>query len=99
MGKRPPHIVVTTPELLYILLSSESGRAMLKTTRAVIVDEIHALAPNKRGSHLASRSSGYRPSAGAVCRGSDSQRPRSRSKRSRISWSVRTQEANLLPIA
>ena len=53
MGKRPPHIVVTTPELLYILLSSESGRAMLKTTRAVIVDEIHALAPNKRGSHLA----------------------------------------------
>ena len=53
MGKRPPHIVVTTPESLYILLSSESGRAMLKTTRAVIVDEIHALAPNKRGSHLA----------------------------------------------
>ena len=53
MGKRPPHIVVTTPELLYILLSSESGRAMLQTTRAVIVDEIHALAPNKRGSHLA----------------------------------------------
>ena len=53
MGKRPPHIVVTTPESLYILLSSESGRAMLQTTRAVIVDEIHALAPNKRGSHLA----------------------------------------------
>jgi len=53
MGKRPPHIVVTTPESLYILLGSESGRAMLQTTRAVIVDEIHALAPNKRGSHLA----------------------------------------------
>jgi len=53
MGKRPPHIVVTTPESLYILLSSESGRAMLATTRSVIVDEIHALAPNKRGSHLA----------------------------------------------
>ena len=53
MSKVPPHIVVTTPELLYILLGSESGRAMLKTTRAVIVDEIHALAPNKRGSHLA----------------------------------------------
>jgi ATP-dependent Lhr-like helicase len=45
--------VVTTPESLYILLGSESGRAMLKTTRTVIVDEIHALAPNKRGSHLA----------------------------------------------
>src|SRR6476646_9402251 len=52
-AKKPPHIVVTTPESLYILLGSESGRAMLKTTRTVIVDEIHALAPNKRGSHLA----------------------------------------------
>ena len=53
MRKRPPHIVVTTPESLYILLGSESGRRMLTTTRTVIVDEIHALAANKRGSHLA----------------------------------------------
>ena len=53
MRRRPPHIVVTTPESLYIMLGSESGRAMLKTTRTVIVDEIHAVAPNKRGSHLA----------------------------------------------
>src|SRR5689334_5567313 len=53
MRKRPPHIVVTTPESLYVLLGSESGRAMLGTTRTIIVDEIHALAPNKRGSHLA----------------------------------------------
>jgi ATP-dependent helicase Lhr and Lhr-like helicase len=53
MRRQPPHIVVTTPESLYILLGSDSGRAMLKTTRTVIVDEIHALAPNKRGSHLA----------------------------------------------
>jgi ATP-dependent helicase Lhr and Lhr-like helicase len=53
MRRRPPHIVVTTPESLYILLGSESGRRMLKTTRTVIVDEIHALAPNKRGAHLA----------------------------------------------
>jgi ATP-dependent Lhr-like helicase len=53
MRRRPPHIVVTTPESLYILLGSESGRAMLATTRTVIIDEIHALAPNKRGSHLA----------------------------------------------
>ena len=52
-ARRPPHIVVTTPESLYILLGSESGRDMLATTRTVIVDEIHALAPNKRGSHLA----------------------------------------------
>ncbi len=53
MRKRPPHIVVTTPESLYILLTSASGRKMLTTTRTVIVDEIHALAPNKRGAHLA----------------------------------------------
>jgi ATP-dependent helicase Lhr and Lhr-like helicase len=53
MRRRPPHIVVTTPESLYILLGSESGRKMLATTRSVIVDEIHALAPSKRGSHLA----------------------------------------------
>jgi ATP-dependent Lhr-like helicase len=52
MGRTPPHIVVTTPESLYILLGSDSGRKMLATTRTVIVDEIHALAPNKRGSHL-----------------------------------------------
>ena len=53
MRRHPPHIVVTTPESLYILLGSTSGRAMLATTRSVIVDEIHAIAPNKRGSHLA----------------------------------------------
>src|SRR5262252_9825675 len=53
MRKRPPHIVVTTPESLYVLLGSESGRKMLSTTRTVIVDEIHALAGNKPGSHLA----------------------------------------------
>src|SRR5437660_7799830 len=53
MRRRPPHVIVTTPESLYILLGSQSGRAMLATTRTVIVDEIHALAPNKRGSHLA----------------------------------------------
>src|SRR5438105_10475403 len=52
MRRRPPHIVVTTPESLYILLGSESGRAMLATTRTVIVDEVHAVAPNKRGTHL-----------------------------------------------
>ncbi|WP_347262576.1 DEAD/DEAH box helicase, partial [Rudaea sp.] len=53
MKRRAPHIVVTTPESLYILLGSDSGRAMLATTRSVIVDEIHALAPSKRGAHLA----------------------------------------------
>lgn len=53
MIKKPPHIVVTTPESLYLLLTSESGRTLLRTLKTVIVDEIHALAPNKRGSHLA----------------------------------------------
>ena len=53
MQRRPPHILVTTPESLYILLGSVSGRTMLATTRSVIVDEIHAMAPSKRGAHLA----------------------------------------------
>ena len=44
MRKRPPHILVTTPESLYILLTSDSGRETLKTVRTVIIDEIHALA-------------------------------------------------------
>src|SRR5438128_1338737 len=53
MRRTPPHILVTTPESLYILLGSESGRQILSKARSVIVDEIHAVAPNKRGSHLA----------------------------------------------
>ena len=51
--KRPPHILVTTPESLFILLTSRSGRELLVDTGTVIVDEIHALAQSKRGSHLA----------------------------------------------
>jgi len=53
MRKSPPHILVTTPESLYLLLTSDSGRQMLASTRSVIVDEIHALAGSKRGAHLA----------------------------------------------
>ncbi len=52
MRQTPPHILVTTPESLFILLTSDSGRDMLKSVRTVIVDEIHALATNKRGTHL-----------------------------------------------
>ncbi len=52
MKRYPPHILVTTPESLYLLLTSQSGRDMLGTVRSVIVDEIHALAGNKRGAHL-----------------------------------------------
>ena len=53
MRRQPPHILVTTPESLYILLTSEGGRAMLRSVGTVIVDEIHALAGHKRGAHLA----------------------------------------------
>jgi ATP-dependent Lhr-like helicase len=53
MLRKPPHILVTTPESLYILLTSAGGRDMLRTVKTVIVDEIHAIARDKRGSHLA----------------------------------------------
>ena len=52
MRRTPPHILVTTPESLYLLLTSASGREMLTTVRTVIVDEIHAVAQTKRGAHL-----------------------------------------------
>ena len=52
MIKRPPHILVTTPESLFILLTAERSRAFLKTTKAIIIDEIHAMADDKRGAHL-----------------------------------------------
>src|SRR5207237_1267199 len=48
MVKAPPHVLVTTPESLYVLLTSESGRRMLSTVRTAIVDEIHAVARDKR---------------------------------------------------
>ena len=53
MLKTPPHILVTTPESLYILLTAEKSRAHLRRVHTVIVDEIHAVADDKRGSHLA----------------------------------------------
>ncbi len=51
--KNPPHILVTTPESLYLLLTSDSGRGMLRTARTVILDEIHAVVDDRRGAHLA----------------------------------------------
>src|SRR5881409_2427856 len=53
MVKRPPHILVTTPESLYLLLTAERSREMLRTARVVIVDEIHAVLESRRGAHLA----------------------------------------------
>ncbi len=52
MRRKAPHILVTTPESLFILLTAKSGREMLRNVRSVIVDEIHSLAGNKRGAHL-----------------------------------------------
>ena len=52
MLKHPPDILITTPESLYLLLTAERSRAMLRSVRTVIMDEIHAVAGNKRGSHL-----------------------------------------------
>ena len=51
--RRPPHVLITTPESLYLLLTSAGGRAILGGVETVIVDEIHALVGNKRGAHLA----------------------------------------------
>ena len=53
IAKNPPHLLVTTPESFYLLLTSVSGRKTLATVRTLIVDEIHALIGNRRGSHLA----------------------------------------------
>jgi ATP-dependent helicase Lhr and Lhr-like helicase len=53
LAKRPPHILVTTPESLFILLTTEKGRAALGRVRTIIIDEIHAIAGDKRGAHLA----------------------------------------------
>ena len=53
MLRRPPDFLITTPESLYLLVTAEKSRSMLATARTVIVDEIHAVAGNKRGSHLA----------------------------------------------
>src|SRR5262249_26959154 len=53
MLRTPPHILVTTPESLYLLLTAERNRALLRTVRTVIVDEIHAVIGTRRGAHLA----------------------------------------------
>src|SRR5262249_16897040 len=51
--KKPPHILVTTPQSLYLLLTSDPGRRMLHTARPLILDEIHAVADDRRGAHVA----------------------------------------------
>jgi ATP-dependent Lhr-like helicase len=69
-AKRPPHVWITTPESLYILLTSESGRRGLAGARTLILDEIHAVADDKRGSHLALSVERLEALAGASTEGS-----------------------------
>ena len=52
MIKTPPHILITTPESLYLMLTSQSGQKILRTAKAIIIDELHALIESKRGAHL-----------------------------------------------
>lgn len=52
MVRRPPHILITTPESLYLMLTAKSGRQVLQTAQAVIIDELHAMIDTKRGAHL-----------------------------------------------
>ena len=52
MARRPPHILITTPESLFLMLTSRSGQHVLRTARAVILDELHAMIDTKRGAHL-----------------------------------------------
>jgi len=52
MAKKPPHILITTPESLYLLLTSKSGQQMLRTAKSIIIDELHAMLDTKRGAHM-----------------------------------------------
>ena len=72
MLRTPPHILVTTPESLYLLVTAERSREMLRTVRAVIVDEIHAVIGTRRGAHLALTLERLE----AACAGQGSARPR-----------------------
>ena len=88
MLRRPPDILITTPESLYLLLTSQA-RETLRGVRWVIVDEIHALAATKRGAHLRSRSSGSSSSPTRRRSGSACRRRSARSRRSRASSAAR----------
>jgi len=82
MLRKPPHILVTTPESFYLLLTSGSGRGVLGTVRTVIVDEIHAVAATSAARTWRSRSSGWMRSVGIDACGSASPRPSGPSRRS-----------------
>jgi ATP-dependent Lhr-like helicase len=87
MLRTPPHILVTTPESLYLLLTAERSREMLRTARTIIVDEIHAVIGTRRGAHLALSLERLQQLPGSRCCGSVCRRRRSRSKKSGSFWS------------
>ena len=87
--RRPPHILATTPESFYLLLTSKGGRKLLANVRTLIVDEIHALAGNRRGSHLALSMERLAALVKARCNESGCRRRKSRLRRSRDFWSER----------
>jgi hypothetical protein len=89
MVRHPPDILITTPESLYLMLTSQA-REIFEGAEQVIVDEIHAVAQTKRGRTSRSRSSGSPSRRGATCSGSGCRRRRTRSRRSGASWSGRS---------
>ena len=94
MLRTPPHILVTTPESLYLLLTSERSRQMLRTVRTVIVDEIHAVIGTRRGAHLALIARAAAPRwPSSRCSASGCRRRRSRSRRWRASSPPATRPA------
>ena len=96
MRKTPPDILITTPESLYLMISS-GAREILTGVEAVIVDEIHAVAPSKRGSHLALTPGAARPPRRASPRsGSGSRPPSGRWSGSASSWSAAGRECEIV---
>ena len=90
MVKHPPDVLITTPESLYLMLTSQA-REIFEGTETVILDEIHAVAQTKRGAHLAITLERLVEQAGRdVQRVGLCARPRTRSRRSGASWSARS---------
>ena len=97
MLREPPDVLITTPESLYLMLTSRA-REILRGAEWVIVDEIHAVAGTKRGAHLALTlerldALAQEQNGGARCSGSGCRRRRTRWRRSGASWSARGADA------
>ena len=98
MLRKPPDILITTPESLYLLLTSRA-RDNLRGVETLILDEVHAVAGTKRGAHLASRSSGSSGWSRSRCSGSACPQPSGRSRRSAGSWRAAARSSWWTPAA